>query len=130
MARLRAAGLLARLWEGRCLQELGKYNQALGCYRELMDLRVEVCRKHDVTLEKIQSFIGELPVFEGSREFLDWIRERYQLVILSDTYYEFADHFMQQLGRPALFCHSIAYNAGVGRLEYAALPAPSSSNVS
>jgi phosphoserine/homoserine phosphotransferase len=84
-----------------------------------MRLRIEVCHKHHVTLEKIQAYITELDVFEGARAFCDWIRDRYQLIILSDTYYEFAGHFMVQLGRPSLFCHTISYNASTQKLEYA-----------
>lgn len=87
-------------------------------YRELMDRRIEVCARHGITLEKIQAYIGELPVFEGARALLDWIRERYQLVILSDTFYGFAGHFMKQLGYPTLFCHVIGYDAARGRLFY------------
>jgi phosphoserine/homoserine phosphotransferase len=87
-------------------------------YRELMDRRIEICHRHGITLEKIQGYISELPVFEGARAFLDWIRERYQLVILSDTFYGFAGHFMKQLGRPTLFCHDISYNDATQKLEY------------
>ncbi len=100
------------------IQELNLTTRDVKDYRELMDRRVVICAKHGVTLETIQGFIGELEVFDGAREALDWIRERYQLVILSDTFSEFADHFMKQLGRPTLFCHNISYNPGRGRLEY------------
>lgn len=88
-------------------------------YHELMALRIDVCQRENVTLEKIQRYIAELDIFEGARDFVDWIRERYQVVILSDTYYEFAGHFMRQLGNPMLFCHTISYNEKTGRLEYA-----------
>jgi phosphoserine/homoserine phosphotransferase len=87
-------------------------------YRELMNKRVEICAKHGVTLEKIQGYIAELEVFPGSREFIDWIRERYQLILLSDTFYEFAGHFMKLLGYPTLFCHTISYNRNKARLEF------------
>lgn len=87
-------------------------------YRELMDRRLDVCEKHGVTLENIQTYISELEVFEGARDLVDWIRERYQLIILSDTFAEFADHFMKRLGRPSLFCHNISYNPATQRLEY------------
>jgi phosphoserine/homoserine phosphotransferase len=87
-------------------------------YRELMDRRLDICAAHDIDLERIQGYISELDVFAGAREMLDWIRDRYQLIILSDTFNEFADHFMRQLGRPTLFCHNIAYNQGTRRLEY------------
>ena len=99
--------------------ELNLTTRDIKDYHELMALRIEVCKREGVTLEKIQAYITELDVFEGARAFVDWIRDRYQLVILSDTYYEFAGHFMRQLGLPTLFCHTIAYNASTGRLEYA-----------
>lgn len=101
------------------IAELNLTTRDVKDYHELMGLRIEVCKKHGVTLDKIQAYISELNVFEGARDFLDWIRERYQLVILSDTYYEFAGHFMRLLGQPTLLCHTISYNAKTGRLEYA-----------
>ena len=100
------------------IQELNLTTRDVKDYRELMDRRVVICAKYGVTLETIQGYIAELPVFEGAREFLDWVRARYQLLILSDTFAEFADHFMGLLGRPTLFCHNISYNPGRGRLEY------------
>jgi phosphoserine / homoserine phosphotransferase len=101
------------------IAELNLTTRDVKDYHDLMRLRIEICHKHDMTLERIQAFITELNVFEGAREFCDWIRERYELVILSDTYYEFAGHFMRQLGRPTLFCHAISYNAKTRKLEYA-----------
>lgn len=100
------------------IKELNLTTRDVKDYRELMDMRLDICEKHGVTLEKIQAYISELEVFEGSRDLLDWIRERYQLIILSDTFSEFADHFMKLLGRPSLFCHNISFNPSTGRLEY------------
>jgi phosphoserine/homoserine phosphotransferase len=92
-------------------------------YRELMDRRVEICARHGVSLKDIQSWVSELEVLPGAREFTDWARSKYQLVILSDTFYAFADNFMRQLGSPTLFCHDIRYERGAddakaGRLVY------------
>jgi phosphoserine/homoserine phosphotransferase len=67
-------------------------------------------------LADIQRYIAELEILPGARDFVDWARERYQVFILSDTFYAFADDFMRQLGRPALFCHDIVQDAG--RLRY------------
>jgi phosphoserine / homoserine phosphotransferase len=100
------------------IQELNLTTRDVKDYRELMDRRLDICQAHDVTLEKIQGFIAELDVFEGARDMIDWIRERYQLLILSDTFSEFAGHFMKQLGYPTLFCHNISYNRATKRLEY------------
>ncbi len=87
-------------------------------YRELMERRVEICARHGITLARIQEYITELSCMEGAREFLDWARARYQVVILSDTFYGFADHFMNLLGYPTLFCHTIAQNDQAGKLEF------------
>ena len=100
------------------IQELNLTTRDVKDYRELMDRRVEICARHGVTLEAIQGYIAELALFAGAREFTDWIRERYQLIILSDTFTEFADHFMRLLGRPTLFCHNIAYDQADGKLRY------------
>lgn len=100
------------------IQELNLTTRDVKDYRELMDRRLDICQAHDVTLEKIQGCISELDVFEGARDMIDWIRERYQLLILSDTFSEFAGHFMKQLGYPTLFCHNISYNPATKRLEY------------
>lgn len=100
------------------IKELNLTTRDVKDYRELMDRRVEICARHGVSLETIQGHIAELPLFEGAREFTDWVRERYQLIILSDTFMEFADHFMKLLGRPSLFCHNIDYDVASGKLRY------------
>jgi len=76
-------------------------------YDELMTHRLQVLDKHDLKLPIIQSVIDDMGPLPGAREFLDWLRERYQLIILSDTFYEFGMPLMQQLGLPTLFCHRL-----------------------
>ncbi len=102
--------------------ELNLTTREVKDYRELMDRRVEICARHGVTLKDIQGWIAELEVLPGAREFTDWVRSKYQLVILSDTFYPFADNFMRQLGNPTLFCHDIRDERGeggaAGRLAY------------
>jgi phosphoserine/homoserine phosphotransferase len=58
-------------------------------------------------LRDIQDVIGSLRPLDGAREFLDWLRTEFQVVILSDTFYEFAMPLMKQLGYPTLLCHSL-----------------------
>jgi len=98
------------------ISELNLTTREVKDYRELMDRRVEICARHGLTLSDIQRYIGELEVMPGARAFIDWARERYQVFILSDTFYAFADNFMRQLGRPALFCHDIVQDGD--RLRY------------
>jgi phosphoserine/homoserine phosphotransferase len=76
-------------------------------YDVLMKQRLRILAEHGLGLPDIQRVIGELHPLEGAREFLDWLRERLQVVILSDTFYEFAQPLMRQLGFPTLFCHGL-----------------------
>ncbi|HDH16872.1 MAG TPA: bifunctional phosphoserine phosphatase/homoserine phosphotransferase ThrH, partial [Gammaproteobacteria bacterium] len=76
-------------------------------YDELMAHRLKLLDKHDLKLSIIQSVIDDMGPLPGAREFLDWLRERYQLIILSDTFYEFGMPLMRQLGSPTLFCHKL-----------------------
>ncbi|NOY17771.1 MAG: bifunctional phosphoserine phosphatase/homoserine phosphotransferase ThrH [Gammaproteobacteria bacterium] len=76
-------------------------------YNELMTHRLRVLDKHDLKLSIIQAVIRDMGPLPGAREFLDWLRKRYQLIILSDTFYEFGMPLMRQLGSPTLFCHKL-----------------------
>ncbi|HRD99163.1 MAG TPA: bifunctional phosphoserine phosphatase/homoserine phosphotransferase ThrH [Rubrivivax sp.] len=76
-------------------------------YDKLMRFRLALLRQHDLKLADIQAVIGSMAPLEGARDFLDDLRRRFQVVILSDTFYEFADPLMAQLGRPTLFCHRL-----------------------
>lgn len=76
-------------------------------YDKLMCWRLALLRQHGLKLADIQAVIAGMAPMDGARAFLDTLRTRYQVVILSDTFYEFADPLMQQLGRPTLFCHRL-----------------------
>jgi phosphoserine/homoserine phosphotransferase len=76
-------------------------------YDKLMRYRIGLLDQHGLRLPDIQTVIGGMEPMAGARAFLDQLRSRYQVVILSDTFYEFADPLMQQLGRPTLFCHRL-----------------------
>lgn len=76
-------------------------------YQALMDYRIGVLEKHDISLSFIQNVIGGLAVLDGARDFLDELRRRHPVVLLSDTFEQFAEPFMEQLGRPHLLCHRL-----------------------
>ena len=80
-------------------------------YDKLMRGRLELLRRHRLGLPDILKVIRELGPMPGAREFLDALRTRYQVVILSDTFYEFAMPLMAQLGMPTLFCHRLETDA-------------------
>lgn len=76
-------------------------------YQALMDYRIGVLDDHGIPLSLIQDVISGLEVLEGARDFLDELRSQFQVVLLSDTFEQFADPFMEQLGRPHLLCHRL-----------------------
>ncbi len=80
-------------------------------YDKLMRFRLELLRRHGLGLPDIQKVIREMGPEPGAKEFLDALRTRYQVLILSDTYYEFAMPLMAQLGMPTLFCHRLETDA-------------------
>ena len=80
-------------------------------YAKLMDFRLALLRQHGLRLSDIQAVIAGMSALDGAREFLDGLRASYQVIILSDTFYEFADPLMQQLGRPTLLCHRLLSDA-------------------
>ena len=80
-------------------------------YDKLMQSRLAILGEHKLGLTDIQQVIAEMGPLEGARAFVDGLREAYQLIILSDTFYEFAHPLMRQLGWPTLFCHSLEADA-------------------
>jgi phosphoserine/homoserine phosphotransferase len=79
-------------------------------YDKLMSYRLSILAENKLGLPDIQKVIAAMGPVEGARAFVDGLRETYQLIILSDTFYEFAHPLMRQLGWPTLFCHSLEAN--------------------
>lgn len=76
-------------------------------YDELMRQRLGLLEKHRLGVDEIQQVIAGMAPLEGAKDFLDWLRARFQVIILSDTFYEFSHPLMRQLDFPALFCHRL-----------------------
>ncbi len=76
-------------------------------YDVLMRQRLSILDEHNLRLDDIQSVIADMGPMEGAREFLQWLRERFQITLLSDTFYEFAEPLMRQLDYPMLLCHQL-----------------------
>ena len=87
-------------------------------YDKLMKYRLDILRQHQLGLPDIQKVIAEMGPMAGAREFVDGLREDYQVIILSDTFYEFAHPLMRQLGWPTLFCHSLEADASGMLVNY------------
>ena len=80
-------------------------------YDVLMQQRLRILQEHQLKLQDIQEVIHTLAPMAGAKAFLDDLRANYQVIILSDTFYEFAQPMMQQLAWPTLFCHRLVVNA-------------------
>ena len=103
--------LIPEIWiafaEETGIEELKATTRDIPDYDVLMKQRLRILDEHGLTLPQIQDTISRLSPLEGAREFIDWLRERFQVVILSDTFYEFAEPLMRQLGFPTLLCHKL-----------------------
>ena len=103
--------LIPEIWiafaEKTGIDELRATTRDVPDYDELMQQRLGLLAKYNLKLDAIQSVIEELEPLTGAKEFLDRLRQDYQVIILSDTFYEFAQPFMAQLKWPTLFCHRL-----------------------
>ena len=92
-------------------------------YDKLMTQRIGLLAQHGLKLADIQRVIGGMGLMAGARAFLDDLRSRYQVLILSDTFYEFAQPLMQQLAWPTLLCHRLEVDdAGFVRRHLLRMP--------
>jgi phosphoserine/homoserine phosphotransferase len=107
--------LIPEIWiefaERTGITELRATTRDVPDYDVLMKQRLRLLDQHGLRLPDIQAVIETMSPLEGAGEFLDWLRERFQVLILSDTYYEFAAPLMRQLGNPTLLCHRLETDA-------------------
>lgn len=92
------------------IEELKATTRDIPDYDVLMKQRLALLDQHGFKLQDIQDVIATLSPLEGAAEFVSWLRERFQVIILSDTFYEFSQPLMRQLGFPTLFCHRLVTN--------------------
>ncbi|MEI7662124.1 MAG: bifunctional phosphoserine phosphatase/homoserine phosphotransferase ThrH [Bacteroidota bacterium] len=76
-------------------------------YNLLMRSRMKILDQHGLKLNDIRQVIGQIRPLQGAVDFIEWVKERTQLIVVSDTFIQFADPLMKQLGRPTLFCHTL-----------------------
>ncbi len=89
------------------IDELRLTTRDISDYNVLMRRRLEILRQNSLTLHVIQHVISGMKPMPGATEFISWIRKRTQLIVVSDTFTEFADPLMERLGRPTLFCNHL-----------------------
>ena len=89
------------------IDELKATTRDIADYDVLMKQRLRILDQHGLGLAEIQKVIAGLRPLEGANDVLDWLKQRFQVVILSDTFYEFSQPLMRQLGFPTLLCHRL-----------------------
>lgn len=89
------------------VDELKVTTREIPDYDELMTFRLGLCKQHDFRIQDIQEVIATLSPLDGAKAFSDQLRADYQLIILSDTFQEFAKPMMRQLDWPTIFCHEL-----------------------
>ena len=89
------------------IEELKITTREMPDYDALMKRRLAILAQHKLRIADIQEVIGGMGPLEGASDFLSWLRERCQVIILSDTFYQFALPLMRQLGLPTLFCNQL-----------------------
>ena len=103
--------LVPEIWiafaERTGIDELRATTRDIPDYNVLMRQRLDILERNGLKIGDIQEVIATLEPLPGAIEFIAWLRERFQVIILSDTFYEFSQPLMRQLGWPTLFCHRL-----------------------
>ena len=89
------------------LQELKKTTRDIPSYSDLMDYRLEVMARHNIKLADVIAAAKKLDLLDGALDFLNEVRNNFQIVILSDTFHEIASPLMEKMGYPLLLCHTL-----------------------
>ena len=89
------------------ISELARTTRDEPDYDKLMKYRLDILKEHGLTLLDIQNTIAKIDPFEGAKEFLDELRQLSQVIIISDTFTQFAAPLMKKLGMPTIFCNEL-----------------------
>ncbi len=114
--------LVPEIWIGVAkttgIEALAATTRDVPDYDQLMRQRLDLLKQHKLRLPDIERVIAGLEPLPGAAEFLEWMREHFQVVILSDTFYEFAQPLMRQLGHPTLLCHRLTIDDEQNVVDY------------
>lgn len=92
------------------IEELRLTTRDISDYDQLMKGRLEILKRKGLTIKDIQAVIQTMEPLGGAHEFLEWLRERFQVILVSDTFVEFAGPLLKKLKRPTLLCNSLIIN--------------------
>ena len=90
------------------IEELRLTTRDISDYNVLMKRRLAILEENNLTLDDIQAVIRKMEPVEGALDFLNWLRSLVEVIIVSDTYVEFAGPLMEKLDRPTLFCNTLS----------------------
>ena len=114
--------LVPEIWIGFAektgIDELASTTRDIPDYDVLMKQRLTLLDQHGLGLPDIQEVISTMAPMPGAKEFIDWLKERFQIIILSDTFYEFSQPLMRQLDFPTLFCHRLVADENGRIVDY------------
>ena len=103
--------LVPEMWQAvatdRAIEDLQKTTRDIPIYDDLMQLRLRALARHEVPFSAMLEMIRSLEPLPGATDFLAWARERFQVAIVSDSFYEFAMPLVAKLGYPLLLCHKL-----------------------
>ena len=100
------------------IDELRLTTRDISDYDILMRKRLAILKQHGITIDDIQAVIKTMAPLDGALEFLNWLRSITQVIVVSDTYKEFAGPLMEKLGWPTLFCHNLSISADGAVIDY------------
>ena len=114
--------LTPEIWEQVALDsgisKLNKTTRDIPSYSDLMDYRLEIMKQHNLKLADIVEATKKLDLLDGALDFLNQVRQEFQVVILSDTFHEIAYPLMEKLGYPLLLCHTLDVDSEGNILGY------------
>ncbi|MCG8414281.1 MAG: bifunctional phosphoserine phosphatase/homoserine phosphotransferase ThrH [Pseudomonadales bacterium] len=114
--------LIPEIWIGFAektgIDELRATTRDIPDYDVLMKQRLGLLAQHQLGLPDIQEVIATMAPLEGAHDFVKWLKERFQVIILSDTFYEFSQPLMRQLDFPTLFCHRLIADESGAIVDY------------
>ena len=114
--------LIPEIWKGlaevKNIEELKLTTRDISDYDILMKHRLKICDQYNLTLKDIHKVVENIEPLDGAAEFLRWLRERNEVVILSDTYREFIEPLLHKLQYPTVLCHSLKLDSNTKILDY------------
>ena len=114
--------LIPEIWDGLAelnnIEELRLTTRDIADYDELMKHRLKICEQYRLTMRDIHKVVENIEPLDGASEFLIWLRERNEVLILSDTYREFIRPLLHKLQYPTVLCHSLKLDANSRIIDY------------